>query len=106
MRNAPLLMALACLSPTPVAAFPYWVTGSIYEVTTTSDGLMFRINNPSIVPDNCVNAAGNWFLIPNGDQVMAAFIMSMWLSGRKNFTIYTSPTVNNYCRVTQADPLE
>lgn len=98
---------IACLAE-PARAGASWVCGPISNLTSTTDGLIVRIGEPPIVPDNCAGPqnGGYWMLIPNAASTMVSVTLSRWLVGKKNFCIYTTPTTNTYCAVSQAHPQE
>ncbi|MDG2018547.1 MAG: hypothetical protein P8J25_03780 [Porticoccaceae bacterium] len=78
--------------------------GKIYDITSTRDGLLIRLEG-KIVPTKCPNPNGRgWMLIPEENKTMISVALTHFMQGKTNATIYTQGTVGSYCRVIQYDP--
>ena len=78
--------------------------GKIYDVTSTPDGLMLRLEG-NIVPANCANPNGwGWMIIAEENKTMISLTLSMIAQGKTRVTVYTGGTVSGFCRIVQLDP--
>jgi len=87
-----------------VFAAEHYQSGKIYDITSTADGLLIRLEG-NIVPTKCPNYKGRgWMLIPEENKTMISVALTHFMQGKTNATIYTQGTVGSYCRVIQYDP--
>jgi hypothetical protein len=85
--------------------FDHYVFGEVADITATSGGLMIRMKN-NAQPTTCTNTYG-WMIVPNESQVLAAVVLSYWLTGRKSATVYTQPpSGSSACQIIQFDPVD
>jgi hypothetical protein len=103
-----LILVAACLA-TPVAQAsdrqPGYVSGRINDVTSTTAGLMIRMDDNG-VPTLCGNPANGWMLIPQSSSAMIGVFLSYWAAGKKNFVVYADPVSGSYCTIGQLDPAD
>jgi hypothetical protein len=78
----------------------YYQTGKVYDITSTTDGLLVRLEG-NIVPTQCPH--GGWMLIPEENKTMISLALASFMQGKTKATIYTQGTVGGYCKVTQYD---
>jgi hypothetical protein len=103
-----LLAALLLLSSfygTVAHAGPNWLGGSISSLTSATGGLLIMLD--SGIPDNCQGTPYGWMLIKEVDRALTAVALTMWATGRKAGTVYTSApaSVGGYCVITQLQPV-
>lgn len=104
MKNLLTAAALvATLSPLAAHAGPSYIGGAMSNVSSSAGGLLVMWS--SGIPDNCAGTPYNWMIIPESNKTMIAVALTMWSTGRKGGTIYTSQfTGNGYCVINQLDP--
>lgn len=100
-----LIIALLLLISTKNAtAADTYVSGKIYDFTSTEQGLLIRIEGNQ-VPSSCPNPhSWGWMLIPQESTTMISVALMMLAQDKTNATIYTSGTIGSFCKVIQLDP--
>lgn len=79
---------------------PFYVFGTISQLTSTQDGVMIIIENAQ-TSQNCVNASAGWMLIDKSMPHMISAVLSSWFTGKRYVYVYTNATNGTYCAVTQ-----
>lgn len=108
MRNkiVTLIAAMALCLPHPASAqAPNYVGGKIQGITALKIGLLVRLEG-NVQPAGCSGPNG-WMIVKASSQVIASVVLSHWLSGQRQATIYVdmaTPETNPYCEVIQYDP--
>jgi len=86
-----------------------YVQGTISEITFLQDGILIRVNN-GVPTTTCTGAYGSWLRISSEAKPLIALITGEWLRGNipgAAVVVYGSGLDgNNYCTVTQVDPIE
>lgn len=99
-----LAAGLSLLVPAVQAADTYQ-HGTISDTTSTSAGLMIRIDSGP--PGNCASSPYGWMLIKSEHKAMLALTLLMLATGKKSFVVYTAGIGSSgYCEVSQMDPYE
>lgn len=76
--------------------------GLMTQITSVNDGLMVALDTG--LPSECDGLASNpWILIKQEDTAMMASALAMWVSGKKQVTIYAN-AVGSSCVVSQFKP--
>lgn len=79
-------------------------SGKIYDITSTGDGLLIRLEG-NMVPTKCPNYKGRgWMLIPEQNKTMISVALEHFMHGKKEATVHTFGTLGIYCKVNQYDP--
>lgn len=78
-------------------------SGSITNVTATTDGLMVMLDNGP--PSNCAATPYGWMLIRESNKTMVATTLALWLAGRTRVAVYTTGAyAGGFCVINQIDP--
>lgn len=87
-------------------AYAGYVVGRMTNITSTPSGLMVMMDAGP--PTNCgTSALYGWMLVPQNSQAITALLLSYWLAGRRDVTIYTEANSGTgYCVVGQLDPVD
>lgn len=83
-------------------AADWYQTGNISALTTTTEGLMIMLDTGP--PTNCTGTPWNWMLIPEANKTMVAATLALWLSGKRNVTVYVLPFTAGWCSIIQVQP--
>lgn len=98
-------VAFGLLASSASLAGPTYQNGRISNVTFSSSSILIMLDTG--LPDNCAGSPYGWMVIPQEYKAMAAFVISLWMSGNAGstpVTVYTDGLVNGYCRINQVDP--
>ena len=90
-------------APNTALAAENWITGTIIDVTTTTEGLMIRLDNG--IPTDCTGTPLGWMLIREANKTMVATTLMLWQSGNRQVTVYIGGFQGNFCYVNQVDPV-
>ncbi len=100
-------LLVLCLFPSIVfssTAFKTYVSGEVYDITSTRDGLLIRVDERKVPTDcNGVNPSG-WMLIKEENKTMISVALAMRAQGKGMATIYTDGVQGGFCTVSQYDP--
>lgn len=99
-----VLLIVSLILATNAYAADTFQGGRIYDITSTPDGLLIRLEG-DVVPTQCPNPNGwGWMVIPEDNKTMISVALTMFVQGKTNATIYTSGVVGGFCKVIQYDP--
>ncbi|MBN3517633.1 hypothetical protein JYA59_20480 [Vibrio neptunius] len=100
-------LLVLCLFPSIVfssTAFKTYVSGEVYDITSTRQGLLIRVDEDKVPTDcNGVNPSG-WMLIKKENQTMISVALAMRAQGKRMATVYIDGVQDNFCTVSQYDP--
>jgi len=102
MNKAILIGIALIISSIQSFAGPHYLGGKLKNIASSSTSLSIMMDTG--VPDNCSGVSYNWMRIKKEDTVMISMIMSMWLSGKKELTVYTTALTNGTCYIYSIDP--
>lgn len=77
------------------------VSGNITNITSVTSGILVRIGSNE-VSENCTSGHV-WMKIDQNYTAMISMTITAWTLG-KGVTVYTAPTADTYCKITQVDP--
>lgn len=95
-----VLVACAAAGASPAFAAADWNRGNIIDFTTSTAGVMIRLDVGQ--PTNC-SAPNGWMLIPEANRSMVALALTMWANSAAAVDVYVTWT-GGYCVVNQLDP--
>jgi hypothetical protein len=102
-------IAMLVVAGTPDALAANYVQGTISEITFLRDAILIRVNN-GVPTTTCSGASGSWLRIPSEAKPLVALVTGEWLRGNipgAAVAVYGSGLDgNNFCTVTQIDPIE
>lgn len=82
-----------------------YLQGNIVNITSGPSGLMLMLD--SGVPANCAGTPYGWMLIRAENKIMAAVVLTMYASGKRGATVYTTAVAaGGFCEINQFDPIE
>jgi hypothetical protein len=82
-----------------------YLQGNIINMTSGPSGLMLKLD--SGVPTNCAGTPYGWMLIRAENKIMAAVVLTMYASGKRGATVYTTAVAaGGFCEINQFDPIE
>lgn len=81
---------------------PLWLGGKLSNITSVTTGLLIRFEG-DVTPPGCTSS-NPWMLVKSDYPVMISVILTHWMAGRLDGTVYVDDVPNGYCEVNQYDP--
>ena len=99
-----IFILLSLLLPFMTMAAPNYQSGKINNLTVVTSGIMIKMDKG--LPDNCAGTPYGWMLIKQEYKAITSVVLTIWASGNKAGTVYTSGRQDGvgYCLVSQFDP--
>jgi len=98
-----IISTILAVSSLQTIAGDHYLSGKLSNIASSSSNLLIMMDKG--VPDNCAGVSYNWMRVKKEDTVMVSMVMSMWLSGKKDLTVYTSALTNGVCYIYSIDPV-